>query len=118
MAAKAKALKPHELDENTFFIIAYIVPLASGIAMLLFKGKDDRRLRLHSIQAILLGILFIIVWLAFGFVFFRAIAYILDPLIWLYGVYVGLKAYAGIDIKIPAITDYAKKYSSYAQKRK
>lgn len=112
MAVKKK-YEPHELDENTFFIIIYLIPLVTGLVILLLKGNEDKRIRLHAIQSIILGIVFIVIWIIFGFfgTILLLLVNVLDLLVWLYGIYVGLRAYGGVDTEIPIITDYAKQYS-------
>jgi hypothetical protein len=34
---------------------------------------------------------------------------LLGLLIWVYGLYIGFKAYNGVDVEIPIITDFVKK---------
>jgi len=35
-------------------------------------------------------------------------------MIWVYGIYIAVKAYNGEDVKAPVIGDYASRYSGYA----
>jgi len=112
MATRSKN-QPHEMDQDAFFIIAYIIPLLTGIIVLLLKGNESQRLKLHSMQAILIGVVFVILWVL-GFIpFIGFLLWIIGFLLWLYGLYVGLKAYGGTDINMPVITDYAKQFSGY-----
>lgn len=107
-------------DDNAWYIIAYVVPVVTGIIVLFLKGEEDNRLKLHSMQAILLGILWVVVAVVFNIInlilfFFWIFTAILLLFIWLYGLYVGLRAYNGFDVVIPTITEYAKRYSNYKE---
>ncbi|MHB8371397.1 MAG: hypothetical protein ACYDAO_00165 [Thermoplasmataceae archaeon] len=92
------------------FIFAYLLTWLSGIIVYVLYADKDKDLRFHSIQAILLGIvIFIIEGISF-FIFFtaRIIVNIVILLLWLYGLYVGYKAYEGVSIKMPVIGDMIK----------
>jgi uncharacterized membrane protein len=73
-------------------------------------------MKFHSMQAILLGVVSIIIAVIFGLISFGLVSGIINLLIWVYGLYVGLEAYSGNDVTIPLITDYARKYSGYGEK--
>ena len=108
--ASAKTNKS-DMDENAFFIIAYLIPLLTGVAVLLLKGNESQRLKLHAWQAMILGIVAIVLWVLWFIPILGWLLGIIGFLLWLYGLYVGLKAYGGTDITIPVITDYAKQYA-------
>ncbi len=73
--------------------------------------------KLHSFQAIFLGIVAIIVAVLFDWIpVIGLLGSLLGLLIWLYGLYVGFEAYNGRDVVIPYITEYAKRYSGYDTK--
>ena len=117
MAGKSNGSKAknHE-DDAAWFIVAYVLSIVTGIVVLFLKGNDGKRIRFHSMQAIFLGILMIIVDIVFGLLTFGSffigiLGILLNVFIWLYGLYVGLEAYNGRDISIPVIGDYAKRYS-------
>lgn len=101
--------------DKVLFIIAYIIPLLTGILVLLMNGNKNKRLRFHAMQAIFLGIVFFIVDVVLTFLFFipflGLITSVVLLLLWLYGLYVGFKAYDGTDVDIPVLADYAKRYS-------
>ena len=84
--------------------------MIGGIIVLALQGNQDKRLKKHAFQAIFLGIVMIVVWVVFMF-FFSFIGWIINVLIWLYGLYIGFEGYRGNDIAIPTITDYANRYS-------
>jgi len=105
------------INDNAFFIIAYVLEIVTGIIVLLIKSDDDKRLKLHSFQAIFLGIIAIVIAVLFGLIPLIGLAgNVIGLLIWLYGLYIGLEAYRGNDIVIPYITEYAKRYSGYETK--
>ncbi len=106
-------------DDKIWYIIAYVLSFITGFFVLIIKGEQDQRLKMHAMQAIFLGVISIIIWVLFGLLFFFGLGIIgslLNLLVWLYGLYVGFEGYNGKDIKIPVITDYAKRYSGYGQK--
>ena len=95
--------KQKQKQENDFTYIAiYLLTFITGIIFYLIS-KDDKRKKQHSIQAIVLGAITIVIGL---------IPYlgIVNILIWLYGLYIGYKASVNEDVAIPYITDFAKKY--------
>lgn len=102
-------------DTRSWYIIAYVLTIITGIVVLLFKGDEDKRLKMHAMQAIFLGIVMIIIGFIFG-LFLGIVASLINLLIWLYGLYVGFEAYNGRDVEIPVLTDYAKRYSGYGKK--
>jgi uncharacterized membrane protein len=85
------------------YIIIYLLEWLTGIVFFLISGKDKRK-KLHSIQAIVLGVVALII----SFIPFVGL---ISLLIWLYGLYVGYMASTGVDVVIPGITDFAKQYA-------
>ena len=95
--------KKKQKHENDFTHIAiYFLTFITGIIFYLIS-KGDKRKRQHSIQAIVLGAIMIVI----GFILYLSIVNIL---IWLYGLYIGYRASVNEDVAIPYITDFAKKY--------
>jgi|GEM_PF-1254951 len=93
-------------DQNkALFIFAYLFGFISGIIVLLAYGKN-KRLRMHSLQSIMLNVISIFITFAlFGLFLFR-FASVLDLLIWIYGMYIGFMAYGGVDVNIPFVSDF------------
>lgn len=85
------------------YIVIYLLEWLTGIIFFLISGNDNRK-KLHSIQAILLGIVGIVLA-------FIPIIGLVGILVWLYGIYIGYMASQGTDVAIPAITDFAKTYA-------
>ncbi|MCL5016651.1 MAG: hypothetical protein M1441_00730 [Candidatus Parvarchaeota archaeon] len=96
---------------DIIYIFTYLLSWLSGIIVFVTKGQDDKRMKFHSLQAIFLGIIAIV--LEFVLFFIPSLGSVLAFLIWLYGMYIAVKAYEGEDIKVPVIADYAAKYSGY-----
>lgn len=85
------------------YIVVYLFTWLSGIIALLI-AKNDKTLKFHGAQALILGIAMIIV----GFIPF--VGWVLEVLGWIYGLYIGYNAGQGKDIEIPVIADIAKKF--------
>lgn len=83
-------------ENKVIYILTYFFALISGIIVYLIAG-DNERLKFHAKQAIILGVIIVIV----GFI---PILSIISLLLWLYGIYIGYKAYKGEDIGLPFIT--------------
>ncbi len=112
----AKEKREAKGDNKLMSLIAYILPLGwswlSGLLVYFTVGKEDDEVRFHAVQAIILGVVIavleiigvitIIGWL---------ITLPLGLLLWLYGLYVGYKAYQGERMLMPVIGEYAVKYS-------
>jgi Chloroplast import component protein (Tic20). len=91
--------------DKSYFIITYLFILLSGVVMLLLYGSRDKRLKFHSLQAIALGIIAIVVSVLFGLLS-PILSSLISVLIWVYGMYIGLEAYAGKDVDIPVVSDF------------
>ena len=96
---------------DIMYIFIYLLSWLSGIIVFVTKGQNDKRMKFHSLQAIFLGIVAIV--LDFVLFFIPILGQLIAFLIWLYGMYIAFKAYEGKDIKVPVIADYAVKYSNY-----
>lgn len=106
-------------ENNIMLIVAYLIPLITGLLVYILYGSRDSKLRFQSIQAILLGICFIVASIIFGIfgifitgVAGQAVRGIFDLILllaWLYGIYSGYRASKGMDANIPYLSDYASK---------
>ena len=90
--------------KSIVLFFAYLLTWLSGIIVYITAGQSDKRAKFHALQAIFLGVIAFII----GFI---PIISLLSILIWLYGLYIGWKAYDGQDVMIPVLGDYAKQYS-------
>jgi len=100
MSAKSKNVN------NAYFILTYLLSFLSGIAVLVLYGDTNSRLKLHALQAILLGIISVVVAAIFNLLL-PPLGSISGLLIWVYGMYIGLEAYSGNDIDIPIVSEFA-----------
>ncbi|HMK46429.1 MAG TPA: hypothetical protein VK436_07360 [Methanocella sp.] len=82
-------------EQNRLIVfIGYILTWLGGIIILLV-GKDDRTMKFHAFQAIILGIVVVLTcWFCVGF------------LIWLYMIYGGFLVYSGKEFRAPVIADF------------
>ncbi|MGC8599999.1 MAG: DUF4870 domain-containing protein [Nitrososphaeria archaeon] len=96
---------------NIIYIFTYLLTWITGLIIFLTEGQKNNRMKFHSLQAIFLGITAIVLDLILFFVPF--LGPFLVFLIWVYGMYIAVKAYNGEDVKAPVIGDYAAKYSGY-----
>lgn len=99
----AKEKKAEKKDEGWKYIVIYFFTWLTGLIFYLAE-KQDKKVRFHAIQSILLGI--VITILSFTFIFS-----IISVLLWIYGLYVGYKEMKGETIRIPVIGEYAEKYA-------
>ena len=93
-------------NDRILYLLAYVFTIISGAIIYLFFSKDNKQLKLHSEQAIILGVIIIVVEAVLFLVPY--IAGIIGLLIWLYSIYVGFEAYMSNDVKIPYITDFVR----------
>ena len=100
-------------DNRTMMLVAYILTWITGLIVYFTAGKDDDEVRFHAVQAILLGVaMLVIMFVGFITLVGWIIAMPINLLLWIYGVYVGYKAYStGERMLIPVIGEYAVKYS-------
>jgi len=102
LPAKKKAEKPSK-EGNMMYILIYFFTWLSGLIFYLIE-KEDKKIRFHAMQSILLGVVMFIVSLPM-------ITFPLVFLLWLYGIYVGYKEYTGETVRIPYLAEYAEKYA-------
>ncbi len=96
-----------EADQLLYFLV-YVLELVSGLFVYFFIDTGNKRLRMHAVQAVFLGIVTIAAGIFFSLILLPEIGSAVSFIIWIYCLYVGLEAYKGNDIHIPIISDYAK----------
>ncbi len=96
------------LVEREWYIFAYLLEFISGIVIYFTKGQEDKRLLFHSVQAIIIGI---IVLVLSAIIF--PIAWLIAVLGWVYCMYIGIEAYNGRDVDVPIISNVASSMSNY-----
>lgn len=105
------------LAPNITAFLSYLVGWVSGLIVLLLE-KQNRFVRFHAMQSILLSLAeFVLAW-ALGIVLHFPIISLLGPLVWpVYGIatfvlwiFLMVKAYQGQYYKLPFIGDYAERF--------
>ena len=91
-------------NDRILYLLAYVFTIISGAIIYLFFSKGNKKLKLHSEQAIILGVIAIVLEAVLFLTPY--IASLIGLLIWLYGLYIGFEAYIGKDVKILYITDF------------
>jgi uncharacterized membrane protein len=91
--------KPEVTDNDRMWaLLGYIVPIIALIALLLEEQKARPFIRYHAVQALMIGAITLVLSLT-------ACGWIIP---WVYGIYLGIQAYQGKWVEIPALTDFAK----------
>lgn len=86
-------------DDKLWALLAYVFSPLIPVVILLMPDKKSRPyLKTHTIQALILGIIFIVLSPVF-----------IGILVWLYQVYCGYMAYQGKPVVIPVLTDLCQK---------
>ena len=91
-------------DEGVFCIFAYVLIWLSGIIVYVTEGQRSKIMKFHALQAIFLGVIIFILS-------FFPIIRIIGALLWLYGLYIGIKGYFNEDVEIPLLGEWARGYS-------
>lgn len=93
-------------DDKLWALLAYVLSPVVPIIILLLQEKKDRPfIKYHNAQALVLGIVNLILAIVLGWtVFLSCIPFI----IWLVMVYWGIKAYQGEYVVIPVVTNFVK----------
>jgi uncharacterized membrane protein len=104
IVAAVKKNIPQKQTYDFNYIVIYLLEWLTGILFLIIG--NSKRKKLHSIQAIILGVIAIVI----AFLPLGILSFILDILIWLAGLYLGYMASTGMDVKIPALTAFVERY--------
>lgn len=95
-------------DDKLWALLAYILTPIVPIILLLMEDKKNRPfIRAHNAQALIWGIINIVVGSILSGVLFFCFG-LPWLLIWGVGVYFGIKAYQGETVTIPVITDFVR----------
>ena len=94
-------------DDKLWVLLAYIFTPIVPVIILLMEDKKNRPfIKAHNAQALAWGIVLYVVSIILSFVVVGAC---IGGLGFLFGIFLGIKAYQGNYIKIPVITDFVKK---------
>ena len=85
-------------DDKLWALLSMVFAPLVGIIALLIEDKKSRPfIKYYAVQSIVLGVLSILLS-----------GICIGVLVWVYGIYVGVKAYGGEMVQIPVITDFCK----------
>jgi uncharacterized membrane protein len=93
-------------DDKLWALLTYVLsPLVPVIILFMEDKKNRPFIREHNMQALILGVVNIVL----GFVLsFTVVLACVPLLVWFYMIYLGLQAYQGKSVQIPLITDLVK----------
>ena len=93
-------------DDKLWALLAYVLsPLIPVIILLLDDKKERPFIKAHNIQALVLGLVNLVLGMILSFTVILACV---PFLLWIYMVYLGIQAYQGQYVSIPVITDFVK----------
>ena len=94
-------------DDKLWTALAYILsPLIPIILMLMEEKKNRPFIKYHNVQALILGVLEVVLYIAIGWTLFGLCV---PVLLWFYMIYCGVKAYQGEYVNVPLVTGFVKK---------
>ncbi len=93
-------------DDRLWALLAYVLtPLVPIILMLWEEKKNRAFIRAHNGQALVLGVIELILYVVLGWAF---IGFCAGALLWLAGLYWGWQAYQGNYVEIPVVTNFVR----------
>lgn len=92
-----------ESDDRLWALLSYIVPVIIPLVILLTESRKNRPLqKFHAVQSLVFAGISIITG-------FLVIGACLGPLLYIYGIVIGIKVYQGGDLPVPYISDFIRK---------
>ncbi|MEN6434232.1 MAG: hypothetical protein ABFD14_04435 [Anaerolineaceae bacterium] len=90
-------------DDKMMALLSYIFPLIVPLIILLSDNRKNRPVqRLHGVQSLTLTVISVIVSIT-------VIGACLSPVIYIWGIVVGVNAYQGKQMDIPFVSNFVKK---------
>lgn len=94
-------------DDKLWALLSYIFsPLIPLIVLLMEEKKSRPYIKFHAMQALILGLVMAVLYIVLGWVF---VGVCLGLVLYIYMIYVGVKAYQGETLSVPVVTDMIKK---------
>jgi uncharacterized membrane protein len=94
-------------DDKLWALLAYVLsPIVPIIIMLMEDKKNRPYLKAHNMQALIMGIVIVLLSILIGW---TVILGCIPFLVWLVMIYWGIQAYQGKYVIIPVVTDWCKK---------
>jgi len=93
-------------DDKLWVLLTYVLsPLVPIIILFLEDKKNRPFIKAHNAQALILGIVNVILGFVVGW---TVVLSCVPLLLWIYMVYLGIQGYQGKYVNIPVISDFAK----------
>ncbi len=93
-------------DDKLWALLAYILTPIVPVIILLMEDKKNRPfIKAHNIQALIVGIINVVIGVALSWTLILACV---PLLIWFACIYWGIQAYGGKYVNIPVITNWVK----------
>ena len=93
-------------NDKMWVLLGYIFsPLVPIIVMLMEDKKSRPFIRAHNAQALVLGVVEIVLYVVLGWTIFLACV---PFLLWIYMIYLGIQGYQGKYNTVPVITNFVK----------
>lgn len=93
-------------DDRLWVLLGYILtPIVPIIVLLMADKKDRPFIKAHNMQALLLGVVEVVVNVLLSFV---VIGCITGPICWIINIYLGIKANRGETFDIPVISNFVR----------
>jgi uncharacterized membrane protein len=89
-------------DDKLWSLLSFLFPVIGLVVLLIDEKKNRPFIKYNAVQALMLGVISAV--LAFALVGFA---------LWVYSIYLGVKAYNGETVTIPVLTDFGKKQNWY-----
>ena len=94
-------------DDKLWALLSYIFsPIVPIIVLLMEEKKNRPFIKFHAVQALILGLIMDVLYLALGWIF---VGLCLGLALYVYMIVVGVKAYGGETMTVPVVTDMIKK---------
>ncbi len=94
-------------DDKLWVLLTYILSPIVPIIILLMEDKKNRPyIKAHNAQALVMGIVVVLLSILIGWTVFLAC---IPFLVWLVMVYWGIQGYQGKYVTIPVVTDWVQK---------
>ena len=93
-------------NDKMWVLLGYIFsPLVPIIVMLMEDKKNRPFIKAHNAQALVLGVIEIILYVVIGWTVFLAC---IPFLLWIYMIYLGIQGYQGKYNTVPVVTNFVK----------
>jgi len=108
----AKAKTTMNLEENVAGALCYVLVWVTGIIFYIME-KDNKFVRFHAMQSIIVFLPLMILWSIFQWIFWLTpfIGWLIGILMFILWLVLMLKAYQGEKFKLPVVGDIAEKNS-------